>query len=57
MAIYLCDTHRVTIEVTENRRKIQVQLNNRGVNQCVLNRTKEIREGTFNDCVIRKIKE
>lgn len=57
MPIYFCDTHQITIIIEGNKRTTKVQLNNRGINQCVINRTKEIKEGTLNGCVVRKIQD
>jgi len=53
MATYICETHNITIEVTGNTRKISMSMTPQ--NDCVIPITVDIQEGTFGNCVIKKI--
>lgn len=57
MSVYMCKTHRTTMDIEGKIRKISVYLGAGNGSKCQLTLMKEIKEGTFKDCEIVKIKD
>ena len=57
MPMHMCETHQTVIEINGNQRKLNINMNMPNNNKCIIPKTKEITEGTFDECVIKKIRD
>jgi len=54
--IFRCVTHNVTVTISGDKRKFKTPPGSwAGMSQCRLKLLKEIREGTFGNCVVEKV--
>jgi len=54
MAKFKCETHGITLEITNGERRFS-RLNWSGTPQCILMTMKEPKEGKYGDCIVRRV--